>query len=125
MSSQAKVAEDYLHYLENGEVSKVIGLFSAEGMVQSPLYGLMPAKEFYTALAADTTASKLTAKGIFEKTEGKELALYFTYQWTLKSGEEVSFDVVDILEFDTRGAIKKLTIIYDTVQARVLKEALT
>ena len=63
-------------------------------------------------------------KGIFEQNESNDLALYFSYKWTLKNKQKVEFDVVDIIEFDAENKIKKLKIIYDTVLARKLVASL-
>jgi len=112
------IASNYLRYLEEGNTQKIVSLFAKDGMVSSPLYGLMPAQEFYTQLAKDTTASQLISKGIFKDTLKKQVALFFTYHWTLNNGSQSSFEVVDILEFDDVLEIKKLTIIYDTAHTR-------
>lgn len=115
-----EIANKYIEFLENGEVEKVISLFSDKGMVQSPLYGIKKASDFYNELANDTSNSELSVKGVFQEENSNQLALYFTYKWTLKNNEKVIFDVVDIIEFDTQNKIDKLTIIYDTVIARQL-----
>lgn len=115
-----EIAKRYIAYLENGEVEKVISLFSDKGMVQSPLYGVKKASDFYNELANDTSNSELSVKGIFQEEDSSQLALYFTYNWALKNNEKVTFDVVDIIEFDAQNKIDKLIIIYDTVIARQL-----
>lgn len=112
------VAKNYLAHLEKGDMEAVIGLFSANGLVQSPLYGLQKAKTFYTLLAKDTQASKLVLKGIFNEHQGQRIVILFTYHWTLKSGVQISFEVVDILTLNTALQIEKLTIVYDTEQTR-------
>ncbi|MEH6535887.1 MAG: nuclear transport factor 2 family protein, partial [Psychroserpens sp.] len=61
---------------------------------------------------------------IFEQDDSNDLALYFTYKWTLKNNQKVEFDVVDIIEFDSKNKIKKLKIIYDTVISRKLVDKL-
>lgn len=119
-----EIAKRYIAYLENGEVEKVISLFSDKGMVQSPLYGIKKASDFYNELANDTSNSELSVKGIFQEEDSNQLALYFTYNWTLKNNEKVTFDVVDIIEFDAQNKIDKLIIIYDTVIARQLVKEL-
>ncbi|WP_299104003.1 nuclear transport factor 2 family protein [uncultured Tenacibaculum sp.] len=119
-----EIAKRYIAYLENGEVEKVISLFSDKGMVQSPLYGIKKASDFYNELANDTSNSELSVKGIFQEEDSNQLALYFTYNWTLKNNEKVTFDVVDIIEFDAQNKIDKLIIIYDTVVARQLVKEL-
>ncbi|MCP4977219.1 MAG: nuclear transport factor 2 family protein [Maribacter sp.] len=119
-----KIANEYLRYLEKGDIEKVIELFDKNGIVESPIYGVKKADEFYHELNYDTTNSELYLKGIFEQNESNNLALYFTYIWTLKNNQKVEFDVVDIIEFNSKNKIKKLIIIYDTVLSRELVDKL-
>ncbi len=119
-----EIANRYLKYLENGNIEQVIDLFDKNGIVESPIYGIKRADEFYHELNNDTSNSELHLKGIFEQNNSNELALYFTYKWTLKNNQKVEFDVVDIIEFDSKNKIKKLIIIYDTVLARKLVDTL-
>ena len=119
-----EIANTYLEYLERGNIERLIALFDENGIVDSPIYGIKKADEFYRELNDDTSNSELHLKGIFEQNVSNDLALYFTYKWTLKNNQKVQFDVVDIIEFDTKNKIKKLKIIYDTVLARKLVASL-
>ena len=119
-----EVARKYIEFLSSGDVPQIVGLFTADGKVSSPLYGDKLASVFFRELADDTTNLKLTIKKIFEDAESNTLALYFEYEWTVKSGKVVVFDVVDILDFNKENKIEKLKIIYDTVIARGLVEDL-
>lgn len=118
------IAKAYLEYLETANTEAVISLFADDGIVESPLYGTQTASDFYKILSDDTANSSLTLQGIFNTEMSKTIALYFTYQWTLKSGKIVTFDVVDIIEFNDDLKIKSLKIIYDTVIARQLQAEL-
>lgn len=117
-----EIAKEYINHLENGNIEQVLALFNQNGIVDSPLYGIKKADEFYLELNSDTTNSELSLLGIFEESDSNNLALYFTYKWTLKNNQIVEFDVVDIIEFDNQNKISKLKIIYDTVIARKLVE---
>ncbi len=119
-----EIAYKYLQYLEQGDITNVVGLFNSDGIVDSPIYGIKRADEFYQALNNDTLHSELHLKGIFEQSDANNLALYFTYKWTLKNKQQVEFDVVDIIEIDINNKIKKLKIIYDTVLTRELVDQL-
>lgn len=116
--TKVEVAKEYIKFLSEGEVQKVVDLFSADGQVESPLYGNRSAKDFYLALANDTSNSELRIKGIYSEEDKNEIALYFNYKWTKKDGSIVEFDVVDILEFNSENKITKLKIIYDTYGVR-------
>ena len=118
------IANKYLDYLENGNIEQVIELFNEKGIVDSPIYGIKKADEFYRELNNDTSNSELNLHGIFEEKDSNMLALYFTFKWTLKNNRIVEFDVVDIIEFDSLNKIRKLKIIYDTVLARELVDLL-
>lgn len=123
-----EVAEKYIEYLGQGAINQVVGLFTKEGKVHSPVYGTKSAAEFYQELGNDTTDSKLTINGIFEEKSSDQtsskVALYFTYQWTLKSDKVVEFEVVDIITFNEQHQITELKIIYDTVITRGLVKEL-
>ncbi|MDH5414195.1 MAG: nuclear transport factor 2 family protein [Flavobacteriaceae bacterium] len=118
------IATKYIDYLEKGEIENIINLFNEKGIVDSPLYGIKKADEFYRELSSDTTNSELHLFGVFEENNLNRLALYFTYKWTLKNDKKVEFDVVDIIEFDIHNKISKLKIIYDTIISRKLIEQL-
>jgi|GEM_PF-4555051 len=60
-------ANTYLSLLKDGDATKLAQLFSKEGMVSSPIYGLVPATDFFKKLFEDTNASKLTLDGIFQE----------------------------------------------------------
>ena len=118
MISRKEVAIKYLDSLEKGNVKELLELFTDNGIVDSPIYGILNANKFFNELKNDTLNSKLTIKGIFEEKASNQLALYFEYKWTMKNKKKVEFDVVDIMEFDNLNHICKLKIIYDTVKSR-------
>ncbi|MCF7561820.1 nuclear transport factor 2 family protein [Sabulilitoribacter multivorans] len=118
--NKKEIAQKYLHFLEHNEIDNIITLFSKNGLVTSPVYGIKKARTFYKKLFEDTTNSKLTLKGIFEDNDSNKIAIYFNYNWTLIDNSFVEFDVVDILEFDADNKIKHLNIIYDSVITRQL-----
>ena len=116
-----EIANTYLEYLESGNIRQLIELFDENWIVDSPIYGIKKADEFYRELNDDTSNSELHLKGIFEQNVSNDLALYFTYKWTLKNNQKVEFDVV---EFNAKNKIKKLKIIYNTVLTRKLVTSL-
>lgn len=118
MPSKRDIAKLYIEALASGNQETICALFSDEAMVDSPIYGLLNAREFFKRLMADTKESRLVIHRIFEDTLSGELALYFEYKWQLNSEAQVHFDVVDIMRFDSDNSIVNLKIIYDTHQAR-------
>ncbi|OSY89334.1 hypothetical protein WH52_01475 [Tenacibaculum holothuriorum] len=120
--TKKEIAREYIIQLEKGNIENIVALFNKNGIVESPLYGVQKADEFYKLLNNDTNNSKLTLNGIFEDNNSNNIALYFTYNWTLKNNNIVKFDVVDIIQFDNQNKISNLKIIYDTVISRKLVE---
>ena len=122
MTKKLEIAKQYIDFLSAGKTDEIIGLFAENGTVTSPIYGEGLAEDFYKTLADDTLNSELKIKEIFENKLSGNLALYFEYIWTIKTGKMVTFDVVDIIEFDDNNKITALKIIYDTVVSRSLVE---
>lgn len=110
----------YLAGLDAGDLEAVLNLFTPEAQVVSPLYGTMPARDFYAALFADTQASDTELLNVFDQSGSDgAVALHFRYGWTLADGTPVAFEVVDVIELtEARDAFAKLTIIYDTAPLR-------
>ncbi|MEM7696455.1 MAG: nuclear transport factor 2 family protein [Pseudomonadota bacterium] len=115
------LAERYLAALEAASLPDIAALFTADGVVVSPLYGTMPAADFYAALFADTNRSDTTLLRVLTGPDGSA-ALHFRYRWTLSGGKVVTFEVVDIVELEA-GRIAKLTILYDTAPLRAAHTA--
>lgn len=117
----ADLVPAYLSALERADPDAVLELFAPGAVVHSPLYGPMPATDFYPALFADTSRSQLTLKGTAEGTteDGRRLlTFWFHFDWRLPSGTEAPFDVVDVAELTDDGRIATLRIVYDTVDVR-------
>ncbi len=128
MDADRLVAE-YLDAIRAADSPHMLALFTPDGVVHSPLYGDLPAAEFYPKMFADTESADLTLLGTTtgETTDGRPLVMFlFKFDWVLKAGEDiVAFDVVDVAELDADGKITALTIIYDTKTARPAFDAAT
>jgi hypothetical protein len=110
------IAATYLTALENEDVDTVLALFRPGALVHSPLYGSMPARQFYPSLFTDTRRARLHLYGV---AEGDHLtAIWFRFDWTLPSGQPAGFDCVDMLTLDDDALIRELHIIYDTITVR-------
>ena len=116
----------YLRALGDADLAGMLELFTEDAIVHSPLYGDLPASEFYPALFADTGAAQLTLLGTMrgESVAGRAMISFlFHFDWTLPGGTRAPFDVVDVAELDDSGRIGSLRIIYDTVAVRPAFEA--
>lgn len=118
-ADQQEVIRRYLQGLEAGSAEQIISLFTAEGIVHSPLYGRQDAGDFYKALFKDTTRSEISLFHVFQETENPAVAAaHFRYDWRMRDGSSHSFECVDVFHFDEDGKIKELRIIYDTQDTR-------
>lgn len=113
----------YLAAVETADVDAVLELFSDDGTVHSPLYGVRPASEFYPLLFADTAESRLTLRRTFRDGDDA-VAFWFDFDWTLSDGTPAPFSVVDMAELDADGRIRDLHIVYDTAPLRAAFDAL-
>ncbi|MEZ4886374.1 MAG: nuclear transport factor 2 family protein [Chitinophagales bacterium] len=120
----SETIQSYLHALERGDEYGVLQLFADNAIVISPLYGRMKANDFYEQLFEDTAQSLITLLQIFKGAQPGSASAHFRYRWTLEDEQPVTFEAVDIFEFDNQKKISKLTIIYDTVYVREAFERL-
>ena len=114
--------QEYLDALSAGDIDRILRLFTADAVVYSPLYGEMPAAEFYPALFNDTAESRLRLRTTMTgQHQGKPVvAFWFDFDWTLANGTPAPFSVVDIAELDMEGKIEVLRIVYDTAPIRAV-----
>lgn len=120
-----ELAEAYLGALGRGDLNAMAGLFSDGALVHSPLYGPLPATDFFPALFADTAESRLTLRGVTHGISATGTALvtiWFHFDWQLPSGQRTPFDVVDVLELAADDRIAALHIVYDTADVRPVFE---
>jgi hypothetical protein len=121
MDSDSLVAE-YLDAVRTADAPRMLALFATDAVVHSPLYGDLPAADFYPRLFADTQSADLTLLGTStgKTVDGRSLIMFlFRFDWVLRAGTDIiAFDVVDVLELDASGRVTALTIVYDTKNAR-------
>src|SRR5215207_8817877 len=112
-----ELIDEYLAALEVGDAERVLALFAPDGIVHSPLYGSVPARQFYPKLFADTAESRLTLRRVF-RDDRDAVAFWFDFAWVLADGTSALFTVVDIAELTEDGLIASLHIVYDTAPIR-------
>jgi ketosteroid isomerase-like protein len=111
------LVDRYLDGLNTGDVDLLLTLFTPDGTVDSPLYGLMPARDFYPALFEDTARSVVTLRTSLVSDDLSTIAFWFDFDWTLADGSPAPFTVVDVAELRD-GRISALHILYDTYPVR-------
>ena len=85
-----ELAEAYLGALGRADLTAILSLFGAGAVVHSPLYGPVPACEFFPALFGDTAESRLTLRGVTQGTaaDGTPLvSIWFHFDWQLPGGQ--------------------------------------
>lgn len=107
------IVTSYMSCLETGNLDGMLKIFSENGKVLSPLRGEMGCRQFYRDLFRDSMSNKLTLIKLFKENSGESCAAHFRYDWVLGDGTPKSFEVFDVFEFDGKGKIKRLKIIYD------------
>ena len=111
------LVDAYLRALGTKDADLAISLFAPDGVVDSPLYGLLPAREFYPALFEDTAASVVTLRKLMVSDDFSTIAFWFDFDWVLADGSPAPFTVVDVAELRD-GLITALHIVYDTYPLR-------
>jgi ketosteroid isomerase-like protein len=84
-----ELIDEYLAALEVGDAERVLALFAPDGNVHSPLYGAVPAHQFYPTLFADTAELRLTLRRVF-RDDGEAVAFWFDFTWVLADGTSAS-----------------------------------
>ena len=112
-----ELIDEYLAALEVGDAKRVLALFAPDGIVHSPLYGAVPAHQFYPTLFADSAEIRLGLRRAF-RDDSEAVAFWFDFTWVLADGASASSTIVDIAELTEDGLISSLHIIYDTAPIR-------
>jgi hypothetical protein len=120
-----ELCDEYLAAMNAGDLERVLALYEPDAQVVSPLYGTMPAKQFYTELFADTGRSETRCINRFDaSSHAPAIALQFHYRWTLADGVVVEFNCVDVFALNAeRNRFAGLTIVYDTAPLRAVFDA--
>ncbi|NPT47337.1 nuclear transport factor 2 family protein [Paraburkholderia sp. 1N] len=109
----------YLKELERGDVAAICALFAPDAQIFSPFLGSMQAAPFFAKVSEASGQSTIRPIDICVSTTGARRATgYFIYDWVLKDGSAVSFECVDVFEFDANGLVERMIIVYDTYPIR-------
>ncbi|ASO17703.1 ketosteroid isomerase-like protein [Actinoalloteichus hoggarensis] len=119
-----RTIDRYLRLLADGDVTGVLELFTDDGVVRSPMNGMIPAREFYPELAATTARSVITPIDVYLSVDDPRCAaVRFRYDWRLPDDTATAFDCVDVLTLADDGRIAELRIVYDTHPLRMAWQA--
>ena len=119
-----RAVRKYLEALEASDVDKGAALFTADGWVQSPFLGRLPARAYLAKVASATSATVLTVHDVLVSAEGHMRGVaYYLYDWRLKDGSKVAFECADVFNFDPdTGRIASVVLVYDTHLVRDVVE---
>lgn len=107
------LADDYFAALTARDSDRMLDLFAPGGVVHSPLWGVVPAADFYPMLFSRTSHASTQMRRVFTAPDGSS-AFWFDYVWTLPDGSESTVNAVDVVELDDAGRIRQIFIVYDT-----------
>jgi hypothetical protein len=109
----------YLKELARGDVAAICSLFAPDAQIFSPFLDWMQAAPFFAKVSEASGDSTIRPIDICVSTTGAPRATgYFIYDWVLKDGSAVSFECVDVFEFDANGLFERMIIVYDTYPMR-------
>ncbi len=116
MTAPEKTAQvqAYFAALTAGDTKAILDLFAPGATVLSPFLGIVEAPAFFAKLAAASNGSTLTVHDVLLNADASSAAGHFRYDWTLASGDAISFEGVDLFHFAPDGRFSKLLIYYDT-----------
>jgi hypothetical protein len=116
MNPYIHVLTTYMEALGRSDYPAITALFAPGGRVRSPFLGEMEAAPFFERLGAASETNVITAIDIFESHSDREHAVaFFQYEWRVKDGTVITFQVMDYFRFAPRtDRIELLDIIYDT-----------
>ena len=115
MSHIEQTLAKYFTALDSGDLQAILKVFADGARVHSPFLGELSAREFFPKVFAASSTSDITVFDVLGSMRGKPRAIgYFRYDWTLADGTKVQFDAADVFDFNTKGEIIRMTILYDT-----------
>lgn len=117
-SEKSSYVRRYFERLTASDISGIVSLFENDAHVFSPFLGKMRASEFFEKLGNASNANKLTVFDVLLGENGDSAAAHFEYDWTLKSGEQFTFQGVDYFQFSENDRFASMSIFYDTHPVR-------
>ena len=111
----------YLKEFEERSLEGVLALFTPDAVVHSPMFGRVPAREFYTAFFKDSAKADVALLGVLgrgETASGGAITGYWArFSSTFVTGARHQFDLVAVMELNG-GKISAFHIVMDTAFIR-------
>jgi hypothetical protein len=111
-----EVMERYMKALHAADYPAIVALFAPGGRVVSPFLGDMEAGAFFERLGGASSKNVITPIDLFVSAgDTPRATAFFRYDWTVNDGTLISFEVMDLFEFEPGSdKIRRLSLIYDT-----------
>jgi hypothetical protein len=111
----------YLRELEAHNVEGVLALFRPDAVVHSPMYGSVPARQFFTEFLSDSAKVEVVLLGILGRGEtpsgGTTTGYWARFSSTFTTGARHDFELVAIMEL-SEEKISAFHIVMDTALIR-------
>jgi len=110
------VMRRYMAALHAADYPAIVALFAPGGRVVSPFLGEMEAGPFFERLGGASAKNVITPIDVFVSAgDTPRATAFFRYDWTVNDGTLISFDVMDLFEFEPGSdKVRRLSLIYDT-----------
>jgi hypothetical protein len=122
LKHEPPVLAEFVKLVESGsqDINQFVSLYTPDATVESPMYGVKPVREFYTAFLPTLQGMKFVNKHkLIDPTQPNTAAVYFTGQGEV-SGKPVQIQSIDLLELTEDGTkIKKLTLFSEGPKAKL------
>ena len=115
-ASYVAVMDRYMKALHAADYAAIVALFAPGGRVVSPFLGEMEAGPFFERLGGASAKNVITPIDTFVSAgDTPRATAFFRYDWTVNDGTLISFEVMDLFEFEPGSdKIRRLSLIYDT-----------
>ncbi|MEL7167609.1 MAG: nuclear transport factor 2 family protein [Pseudomonadota bacterium] len=117
-ADQIALVRDYFARMSASDIPGIIALFEPDADIHSPFLGTVKAPAFFAKLGNASRASTLTVFDVLLGETGDSAAAHFQYDWTLASGDALTFQGVDYFRFAPSGRFASMSIFYDTFPLR-------
>jgi len=115
-----KLCRNYVSAMESGDLEALLANFADDATAKSPIFGELPAREFYAYVLGEISGRSMTLKTIFTGSrDSSRAAIHVVYTRTVGGGEPATIEGVDVFDLTGDGSkIAAVTIIYDTAPVR-------
>ncbi|MEM7301536.1 MAG: nuclear transport factor 2 family protein [Pseudomonadota bacterium] len=114
MLPQEHIIRRYFELMSASDIEGIIDLFSDDAIIHSPFLGQVKAGDFFRKLGSASRTSTLTVYAVLASGDDRHYAGHFRYDWELASGDNLSFEGVDLFEVSEDGKLLSMKIYYDT-----------